>query len=89
MKLKKNHGFRVGDVVKRKDGKEGLFVVSNTKGWAHTAFRHEDGRIDAWISLAKEIGAVSLLTHASEYKLVKRREQVGKRWWAIFPKGEK
>jgi hypothetical protein len=81
--------FRVGDVVKRKDGKEGLYVVSGTKGWIHKPFTHEDGRKDKWISLAKEIGATSLLTHASEYKLVKCRENVGKKWWLIFPKGEK
>ncbi|KKK51940.1 hypothetical protein LCGC14_3109930 [marine sediment metagenome] len=88
-KLNKPHNFRVGDVVKSKDNKYGLFVVSGTKGWVHATFHHEDGRIDAWISLAKEIGAVSLLTHASEYILVTRRENVGKEWWKIFSKGEK
>ncbi len=87
--LKPNHGFRVGDVIKRKDRKDGLFVVSGTKGWIHSTFKHKDGRIDSWISVAKEIGATSLITHASEYKLVTSREKVGKKWWLIFPKGEK
>lgn len=89
MKTNKKISFRVGDIVQRKDGTEGLYVVSGTKGWLHKSFKHEDGRIDSWISLAKEIGATSLLSHASEYKLVKRREDVGKKWWSIFPKGEK
>ncbi len=81
--------FRVGDIVKRKDGKERIYVVSGTKGWIHESFTDKDGRKDKWISLAKEIGATSLLTHASEYKLIKHREDVGKEWWKIFPKGEK
>jgi len=45
--------------------------------------------MDASISLAREIGAVSLLTNASRCKLVKRREDVGAEWWKIFPEGEK
>lgn len=88
-KLSPIHGFRVGDVVKRKDGKDGLFVVSGTKGWIHSTWRNDDGTIDSWVSLAKEIGSTSLLTPASEYKPVTPREKVGKKWWAIFPKGEK
>lgn len=88
-KLKPVHGFRVGDIVKRKDGKDGLYVVSGTQGWVHGSWRNEDGTIDSWISLSKEIGAMSLLTHASEYKLVKPREKVGAKWWTIFPEGEK
>jgi len=82
------HNFRVGDVVAHKKQK-GRYVVSGTKGWVHKPFKHDDGRKDAWISLAKEIGSTSLLTHASEYRLVMPREKVGKRWWAVFPKGEK
>lgn len=88
-KLKSVHGFRVGDVLKRRDGKEGKYVVSGTKGWVHSSWRREDGSVDSWISLSKEIGATSLLTHASEYKLVTRREDVGANWWEIFAKGEK
>lgn len=88
-KLKSNHGFRIGDVVVRKDGKDGKYVVSGTKGWVHDSFRAEDGSVDSWVSLSKEMGATSLLTHASEYKLLKRREKVGAKWWAIFPNGEK
>ena len=89
---KLTHTFRVGDVVASKKA-GGIYVVSGTKGWIHKPFTHSEGEMkgkrDVWISLAKEIGAISLLTHASEYKLVVRRERVGKRWWAIFPKGEK
>lgn len=81
--------FRVGDVVVRKDGTQGKYVVCGTRGWLHTQFIAEDGKKDMWISLAKEIGSTSLLTHASEYKLHTPREKVGKEWWAIFPKGEK
>jgi hypothetical protein len=89
---KQTHNFRVGDVVEsRKTG--GRYVVSGTKGWLHGSFIHAEGKLkgkrDSWISLVKEIGATSLLTHASEYRLVLPREKVGKRWWAIFPKGEK
>ncbi|HCR36384.1 TPA: hypothetical protein DIU22_05105 [Candidatus Woesebacteria bacterium] len=81
--------FRVGDVVKRKDNKQGLYVVAGTKGWVHKPFTLEDGSKSKWISLTKEIGVVSLLTHEDEYKLVTPREKVGKKWWIIFPKGEK
>lgn len=88
-KLKSVHGFRVGDVLKRKDGKQGQYVVSGTKGWIHSSWRKDDGTVDSWISLSKEIGATSLLTHASEYKLVTKRENVGTNWWGIFPDGEK
>lgn len=87
--MKKPHNFRVGDVVKRKDGKKGLYVVSGTKGWTNNAFTHDDGRRDAFISLCKKIGTIPLSSYSSEYKLVKRREDVGKQWWKIFPKGEK
>ena len=87
-KINSTHNFRVGDVVKSKTGGK-VYVVSGTKGWIHTSWKTENGKIDSWISLAQEIGATSLLTHASEYKLVMRREQVDKRWWLIFPKGEK
>lgn len=87
-KLKSIHGFRVGDLVAdKKTG--GFYVVCGTKGWIHSSWKNKGGRVDSWVSLAKEIGAVSLLSHASEYRLVKRRELVGKRWWSIFPKGEK
>lgn len=88
-KLQSIHGFLVGDVVKPKDGKGGLYVVCGTKGWVHSTWRKDDGTVDSWISLAKEIGAVPLLTHASEYKLVLEREKVSNEWWKIFPKGEK
>ena len=86
------HNFRVGDVVESKKTRE-RYVVSRTKSWLHKSFTHSEGLMkgkrDAWISLAKEIGEVSLLTYASEYKLVMRREEVGKQRWRIFPKGEK
>ena len=91
-KLKSTHGFRVGDVVKEKRDGE-IYVVSSTKSWIHKPFTHKEGKMkgkrDAWISVVKEIGVISTLGHASEYKLVMRREQFGKRWWSIFPKGEK
>lgn len=85
-KIKPVHGFRVGDVVKHKDGE--MYVVSGTKGWVHTSWR-TNGKIDSWISLSQEIGATSYLTHASECKLVTPREKVGAKWWAVFSKGEK
>lgn len=81
--------FRVGDIVKRKDGKEGRYVVSGTKGWVHHSFIREDGTVSKWISLSKQMGAYSLLSHEDLYKLVTPREKVGKKWWTIFPKGEK
>jgi hypothetical protein len=80
----KPHGFRVGDVVEEikpfTGRKRKLYVVSGTKGWIHS---------HGAISLCREIGAVSLLTNASEYRLVKRRESVGRNWWLIFKDGEK
>ena len=75
----KKHNFRGGDVVKNKK-RGGLYVVARTKSWVHKG---------NWISLVKEMGVISLLDKADEYKLVKRREDVGKKWWLIFPKGEK
>ena len=86
-KIKSIHGFRVGDVVKnKKSGK--LYVVSGTQEWIHSSWK-ENGKVDSWISLTKEIGTTSLLTYASEYKLITPREKVGKEWWLIFPGGEK
>ena len=86
MKNKKIHTFSIGDVVRR-GGKN--YVVSETKGWLYKPWKNEDGSIDQNISLSREIGAVSLLSKVSECKLVKRRENVGLRWWTIFPDGEK
>lgn len=69
--------FKVGDIIRQ--GKK-IYIVSGTKGWIHK---------DGWISLVREIGETSLLTEAKDYKLVKRREKIGKQWWRIFPNGEK
>ena len=87
-KIKPVHKFRVGDVVKH-EGERKLYVMSGTKGWIHSSWKNDDGSIDTHISLAQEIGHISFLTNASRCKLVKRREDVGKKWWTIFPNGEK
>lgn len=86
-KLKSIHGFRVGDIVKH-EGERKLYVVCGTQGWLHSSWR-EKGKVDSHISLAQEIGDTAFLTNASRCKLVKRREDVGKKWWTIFPDGEK
>lgn len=87
-KLKPTHTFRVGDVVKHEKERK-PYVVSGTKGWIHAAWRNDDGTVDSHISLAREIGATSFLTNASRCKLITPREKVGKKWWEIFPDGEK
>lgn len=86
---KKPHTFRVGDVVRKKEGEREVYVVSGTKGWIHDDFTREDGSRDAWISLAQAMGEVSLLTCASEYELIRKREDVRDDWWTWFTNGEK
>lgn len=69
--------FRAGDVVKHE---RKIYVVSSVKGWIHKG---------GGISLRQTMEGLELLTRASECTLVKRREEVGKKWWLVFPKGEK
>jgi hypothetical protein len=69
--------FRVGDIVRHQ---KKVYVVSGTKGWVHRS---------GWISLAREIGTVSLLVRIEEVYLIKKREEIKKNFWEIFPEGEK
>lgn len=83
---KPKHVFRIGDVVMYK---KKPYVVSGTRGWIHKAFKREDGKMDKWISITQEVGATSLLTWASECKLLKKREDSPKEWWTLFIKSYK
>lgn len=80
--------FRVGDVVENIETGD-RYVVCGSKGWIHMPFTADDGSKDYRISLAREIGAIPLLSSASKYKLLRARETVRIDWWKIFPRGEK
>jgi len=79
--------FRVGDIVKNKKNRR--YVVSGVRSWVHGKAVTNEGVECRWISLCREMGETTLLTHDIEYTLVTPREKVGKKWWTIFPDGEK